>query len=101
MGFLSYEKTNKQTPKQILQLYIYLSIYKLSFGPREDLWVIIIKKNWVQKFFYLSKKNLNLENPRFFFFVFNVYNEKMFTIEIEDGAKRPKSLVYHIFCEDY
>jgi len=47
----------------------------------------------------------NFENPQFFFykireisllcFCFTMCNkEKIFTIEIEDGRKRPKSLVY-------
>ena len=47
---------------------------------------------------------LNFENQRIFFFLnprtflflfYNVYKEKMFTIEIEDGAKRPVSLVQY------
>ena len=49
-------------------------------------------------FFIFVKKNLNHKNPRFFFIktakffsslFFDVYNENMFTIEIEDGREAP------------
>ena len=55
-------------------------------------------KNLFLKVFYFCKNLLNLENPRFFFYkireiflslFFNVYNENMFTIEIEDGREAP------------
>ena len=62
--------------------------------------MIKIKKIWFKKFFIFVKffKILKIREfifiksgKLFSFLFFNVYNEKMFTIEIEDG--RPKSLV--------
>ena len=51
-----------------------------SRNPREGLWMI--------EFFFIK-------TAKFFglFLFYNVHKDKMFTIEIEDGAKRPKSLV--------
>ena len=42
------------------------------------------------KFYYFCKKILNIENPRNFFSLFSyVYNENVFTIEIEEGREAP------------
>ena len=62
---------------------------RTSRDPREGLWMIKIKKSCVLKFFIFVQILKSWKSANFLFLFFNVYNENMFTIEIEDGREAP------------